>query len=371
MIAWLLGAINSFNLIDGIDGLAGSVGVVFSITFGLIAFYYECYLDSLIALALAGSLLGFLRYNFSPATIYLGDAGSMLIGLVLGTIALRCTLKQTAGLAFAVPLAIWSIPMFDAMAAVIRRKLTGRSIYATDRGHIHHVLLTRGMNAAQAVALISGLCVITSAGAMISLYFDIEWFGVAVVVVVIGLLVATRVFGHVEFLLVNTRLFGFGRYLAPLTGRNTAGTHHASLNIQGTRRWEKLWASLIESADHYRIVKMRLNLSLPRMHEEFYAIWNREGRQPRELLWSVDLPLVVDGLPMGRLCVTGLQDLADSACTEMGEFLEHAASFEAQVVALIRQQGFSPAMPEAASPGDANDRLQPAAAPQVPASTQG
>ena len=89
-VAWLLGAINSFNLIDGIDGLAGSVGVVFSLTFGLIALWTGNHLDSVLAFALAGSLLGFLRYNLPPATIHLGGAGSMLIGLILGTIALRC-----------------------------------------------------------------------------------------------------------------------------------------------------------------------------------------------------------------------------------------------------------------------------------------
>ncbi len=371
-IAWLLGAINSFNLIDGIDGLAGSVGVVFSITFGLIALYTGDNLDSLIAFALAGSLLGFLRFNFPPATIYLGDAGSMLIGLILGTIALRCTLKQTASLAFAAPLAIWSIPMFDAMAAIVRRKLTGRSIYATDRGHFHHVLLTRGMNTAQAVSLITGLCVVTSAGAMVSLYYDIEWFGILVVMAVIGLLIATRIFGHVEFLLVNTRLLGFGRFLAPLTGRGAVGVRNASLNIQGTGRWERLWGDLIESADRFGVIKMQLNLSLPRLHEEFYAIWSREGRPPRETLWSVDVPLVVDDLPMGRLCVSGLQHAADSACPEMCEFLEYAATFEAQLAALIRQQSMPATTPAEGLPGETDGLPQAATiSNQVPAPTRG
>lgn len=132
-VVWLLGAINSFNLIDGVDGLAGSVGVIFSISLGCMALMTDQYLDAIIAFSLAGALLGFLRYNFAPASIYLGDTGSMFIGLVLGTIALRCSMKQAATLAFAAPLAIWSIPMFDSMAAVLRRKLTGRSIYATGR----------------------------------------------------------------------------------------------------------------------------------------------------------------------------------------------------------------------------------------------
>ncbi len=218
-VVWLLGAINSFNLIDGVDGLAGSVGVIFSLALGCMALLTDQYLDAIIAFSLAGSLLGFLRYNYSPAVIYLGDTGSMFIGLVLGTIALRCSMKQAASLAFAAPLAIWSIPMFDSMAAVLRRKLTGRSIYATDRGHIHHVLLTRGLNAPQAVLLIAGLCLITSVGAVASLYYDNEWLGMGVVLAVIGMLVATRWFGHVELLLLNTRLSGFGRFIAPFSAR--------------------------------------------------------------------------------------------------------------------------------------------------------
>ena len=195
--------------------------------------------------------------------------------------------------------------MFDAAAAIVRRKLTGRSIYATDRGHIHHVLLTRGMSATQAVALITGLCIVTSAGAMISLYFDLEWIGVAVVIAVIGLLAATRVFGHVEFLLVNARLFGFGRHLSPLAKSNGAGVRNATLSIQGSRQWEGLWGELVESADRFRIVKMQLNLSLPRLHEEFFATWSRDGRHQKELLWDFEIPLVIDEVPVGRMCVSG------------------------------------------------------------------
>ena len=340
-IAWLLGAINSFNLIDGVDGLAGSVGFVFSMTFGLIALFMGDSLDALIAFSLAGALLGFLRFNFPPATIYLGDAGSMLIGLALGTIALRCTVKQSAALAFAAPLAIWSIPMFDAMAAIIRRKLTGRSIYATDRGHIHHVLLTRGMKASQAVALITCLCALTSAGALISLYYRQEWIGVCVVLAIISLLVVTRVFGHVEFLLVNTRLFGFGRLFSTFTGKRDTGIRKTSLSIQGTGKWEQLWGAMIEMADRFQIVNMQLNLSLPRQHEEFFATWSRAGRHNRELLWTVQVPLLVDQTPVGRLNASGQQKDA-SATTEMNEFLDFVESFESQLTALVREGQSSP-----------------------------
>jgi UDP-GlcNAc:undecaprenyl-phosphate GlcNAc-1-phosphate transferase len=294
------------------------------------------YLDAVIVFALAGALLGFLRFNFSPAVIYLGDTGSMIIGLVLGTIALRCSMKQAATLAFAAPLAIWSIPLFDSFAAVMRRKLTGRSIYATDRGHIHHVLLTRGLNAPQVVGLIGSLCLLTSAGAVAGLYFENEWLGVGVVLTVIGLLVLTRLFGNVELLLLNARLAGFGRFIAPFSGDPKSDVSHTSLSLQGSGRWEELWRALVESAERFHLVKMRLNLSLPRLHEDFFANWQRSGNHRRELLWQADIPLVVDDVPIGRLSVTGLQD-ASSASAEMSQFIDFVEVLESQLRAMIQQ----------------------------------
>lgn len=334
-VIWLLGAINSFNLIDGVDGLAGTVGVIFSATLGIMALMSYQYLDAIIAFALAGALLGFLRYNYAPATIYLGDAGSMFIGLVLGTIALRCSMKQAASLAFAVPIAIWAIPMFDSLAAVMRRKLTGRSIYATDRGHIHHVLLTRGLNATQAVGLIGALCLVTSAGAVLSLYYEKEWIGIASVLSVIALLIFTRMFGHVELLLLNKRLFGLGRFVSPFASDENVS--QTSVNLQGDRSWEDLWGALVESAERFHLVKMRLNLAMPKLHEDFFATWKRAGNHHRDLLWQVDIPLVVDGLPVGRLSVTGLQN-ADSASGEMSQFIDFVESLESQLRSIIQHE---------------------------------
>ena len=108
----------------------------------------------------------------------------MFIGLVLGTIALRSTLKEAATVAFAGPLAILAIPFFDSLAAILRRKLTGRSLYSTDRGHIHHRLLTRGLSHPQAVMVIGGLCLITGGGSLASVFFNREWIGMLVVFVV-------------------------------------------------------------------------------------------------------------------------------------------------------------------------------------------
>ena len=89
----------------------------------------------IVAIAFAGSLLGFLRFNFSPAKIFLGDTGSMLTGLVVGTLTIQGSLKGPGTVLLATPLAVWAIPILVSGAAVVRRKLNGRSVYSTDRGH--------------------------------------------------------------------------------------------------------------------------------------------------------------------------------------------------------------------------------------------
>src|SRR5262249_39558255 len=126
--------------IDGIDGLASGVGLILSLSLSWMAFLNGHFVEAFLLSAMAGGVLGFLRYNFPPAKIFLGDAGSMLIGLWLGANSLQAAVKGPAAVGLAAPLAVWTVPLLDTFAAIARRKLTGRSIYTTDRGHLHHCL---------------------------------------------------------------------------------------------------------------------------------------------------------------------------------------------------------------------------------------
>ena len=128
---------------------------------------------------MAAALLGFLRYNFPPASIYLGDTGSMLIGLVIGSLAIKSSLKGPATAALAAPLAVLAIPILDTMAAIFRRKLTGRSIYTTDRGHLHHCLLSIGFSKVAVLVLVSSFCLLAVAGAYLSIILNSEWLAVS------------------------------------------------------------------------------------------------------------------------------------------------------------------------------------------------
>ena len=141
-----------------------------------------------------------------PATVYMGDAGSMLIGLVIGALAISAELKgpATAGLGASVALVL--LPMIDTTAAVVRRRLTGRGLATTDRGHLHHVLVRGGLSVRRALVVVAGLALIASAGALASTALNNDLFALIAVAGVVVTLVATRLFGHAEFRLIRQSL---------------------------------------------------------------------------------------------------------------------------------------------------------------------
>jgi len=330
-VLWLLAAVNSLNLIDGMDGLATTVGLIFSITIGVMSLTTGRWLEAVIAFCLAGSLMGFLRHNWPPAKIYLGDSGSMLIGLVLGTLAIRCDLKDATSMAVSAPVAIFAIPFIDSAAALIRRKLTGRSLYATDRGHIHHRLLTQNFSNRQVLLLIAGLCTITCVGSIAGLYFE-KPFGLLAFGLVLLILVGTRLFGHAELMLLNNRIAGFGRRFIP--GEEPRSS---TLRLQGSLEWEDVWNALVESASKFKFTKIRLNLYLPHIHEDFFATWQRRSRSHSDQRWNVQLPLVVDGTIVGVLKVTGVQD-GESVAPSLSAFAELVEPLELQLGEMLRKR---------------------------------
>src|SRR5262249_15282924 len=141
-----------------------------------------------------------------PARIFMGDAGSMVVGLVVGVLGIQSSLKAPATVALVAPLAVLTIPFLDTAAAIVRRKLTGRSIYATDRGHLHHCLLRRGYSTRVVLAWVSLFCVLTGAGALASLALKNELLAFCTALTVVAVLIVTRFFGHAEFQLIRKRL---------------------------------------------------------------------------------------------------------------------------------------------------------------------
>ncbi len=334
---WLVGATNALNLIDGMDGLATSVGIVLSLAISVMAIMTGHQIDALVAMAIAGSLTGFWVYNSSPASIFLGDAGSMLIGLVLGTLAIRCSLKGPATIALVAPTALLAVPILDVSMAILRRLLMGRSIYSADRGHLHHRLLNRGYNQQMTVFIISLLCAVTAAVALYAQFILNDLLAIVAVAAMVAMLVITRLFGYEEFQLIKLRTKHFFRSFVPSHRRQP---EHGQLetHLQGNAQWRELWSTLAEFAERHDLKIIRLNVHLPAHGEEYSAGWKRSNSTDDDQQWTCDLPLIAHGVPIGRLRITGTSNQHQSACISISELIYDLKPFETQMLDLLEQE---------------------------------
>lgn len=158
---WYLGMMNAINFIDGLDGLLSGLTVISGCFLTAIALGHGEAVAALVLCALVGGALGFLPYNFNPATIFLGDTGSLFIGYVFATVSIIITAKVAITVSLLIPLIVLALPVVDTAAAIFRRARAGKRITEADRGHIHHILVFRlGLNVRQAVLLIYAVCFI-------------------------------------------------------------------------------------------------------------------------------------------------------------------------------------------------------------------
>lgn len=185
--------INAFNLIDGINGLLGSVSMIVSLTFGYIFFRMEEYGLAILAVSMAGSVLGFLRYNLGKARIFMGDAGAYTIGFIVSVLAIQfielnkpsevTALVDSVGNAVpAVAIAILIIPIFDTLRVIVIRLVQGKSPFMADRNHLHHRLLDTGMTHTQATLALSAFNIV-----MIGTALSFQFIGTVELLILIGL----------------------------------------------------------------------------------------------------------------------------------------------------------------------------------------
>ncbi|AEI62619.1 MraY family glycosyltransferase [Corallococcus macrosporus] len=158
-LLWVVGVVNALNLIDGLDGLAGGVAFFGVGTNFILALSRGDVLLSLLMAALAGAILGFLVFNFNPASIFMGDTGSMFLGFVLAAVSIKTSTKSGTAVAMLVPVMALGLPIMDTLLAMVRRSLLGRPMFSADREHIHHRLMSHLVLSHRATVLVLyGLC---------------------------------------------------------------------------------------------------------------------------------------------------------------------------------------------------------------------
>jgi UDP-GlcNAc:undecaprenyl-phosphate GlcNAc-1-phosphate transferase len=299
--------------------------------------------EAVILAALSGALLGFLPYNFPPARVYLGDAGSMLIGMLVGALAIRASLKGPTAVGLAAPLAIWTIPLLDTFAAIIRRKLTGRSIYTTDRGHLHHCLQQATGSTRRTLYVVTLACAATCMGGLASLSLKNDLFAVISAAMVMTILVITRSFGHGEVSLLTAKLRSFLRTLSPAARNGNASPHQHAVRLQGTRPWEEVWESLLQVAAEFHLTRMSFDVNIPACQEGYHVTWQRSAGPDGENLWHANIPLFVDDRPVGRLVFAGPYDgfSVSGTLTKLMEILPAVEDHFRELSLPVRPQALS------------------------------
>jgi UDP-GlcNAc:undecaprenyl-phosphate/decaprenyl-phosphate GlcNAc-1-phosphate transferase len=166
-ILWLVGVMNTFNLLDGLDGLASGIAAISGLFLSIVSIQSGNHIAAVFCLAIVGASLGFLRFNFSPAQIFMGDSGSMFLGYMIGVVSVIGVMKSTLVISLFIPILVLGIPLSDTAFTVIRRLKNKQALFKPDRGHLHHRLVGKGLSDVKATLLmyalsaILGLCAVT------------------------------------------------------------------------------------------------------------------------------------------------------------------------------------------------------------------
>src|SRR5438105_6477131 len=164
-VLWIVAIMNMVNFTDGLDGLAAGVGGIAAFTFSVIALSLGKPDPAILSAIVFGATLGFLRHNFYPARIFMGDSGALLLGFVLGAVSIQGLLKTAATVALFFPLLVLAVPILDTGFVVARRVKYGESVFEADQAHLHHRFLRRGFSQRRAAVTIWGWCISLAAAA--------------------------------------------------------------------------------------------------------------------------------------------------------------------------------------------------------------
>lgn len=197
-VLWVLAITNAFNLIDGLDGLAAGSALFSTLVAFVVGLLNGQFLITVMTIALAGAILGFLRYNFNPATIFLGDSGSLFIGFLLSALALAGAQKAPTIVAVAIPVVSFGLPILETALSILRRLISGRPVFTADREHIHHKLLQHGLTHRQVVIVLYGVSAIFALLSLFLLWPGGSSLGLVLAVLGIGIWIGVQRLGYLE-----------------------------------------------------------------------------------------------------------------------------------------------------------------------------
>jgi UDP-GlcNAc:undecaprenyl-phosphate GlcNAc-1-phosphate transferase len=283
-VLWLVGCSNAFNLIDGVDGLAAGAGLFATVTILLGGLLNGNLPLAMATLPLAGALLGFLRYNFNPASIFLGDSGSLTVGFLLGCYGIMWSQKSTTVLGMTAPLMALAVPLLDTGVSIARRFLRQQPVFAGDAGHIHHRLLARGLTPRRVALLLYGACGLAAAMSLLASVRANKFAGVVIVLFCGAAWIGVQHLGYVEFGVVG-RMFVDGAFRRQLNGQIALQALEETLTK--TQDSQAHWIALCEICRRFGFTRVELRVNGSFRSEVLLGTDGAAG-------WSLSIPLADD-----------------------------------------------------------------------------
>jgi len=198
-VIWVIALINTINLIDGLDGLAAGLTAISAFVLLCIALFKRDIVSVFLAISLLGSVSGFLRYNFYPAKTFMGDTGSMFLGLILSVISMHGINKMATAVALMIPITALGIPIYDTLFSIVRRMLSARHVFSADRQHLHYRLLNLGITHKHVVLLLYFIGLYFGIVSYLFVLIPVEFAFVLLILLGMGVFLGVKAIGFIEY----------------------------------------------------------------------------------------------------------------------------------------------------------------------------
>lgn len=289
-VIWIVGVINAMNLIDGLDGLASGVALLAVLTNLIVAAAGDRLLMVLFMCCLGGAILGFLLYNFNPASIFMGDSGSMFLGFVLATTSITANTKSYAVVAMATPILALGLPLMDTLIAIVRRRARGVPAFSADKEHIHHRLLKRGFSHRQTVVILYAASALFALFALGVTFANRVQATLLLLAVGVAVVVVMRILGYSTL---------FGSDLLTIRRKNRrirAQAFSVAEGLRSARDFSEVWMELQPIALPLEASELRLEATPDRRER-----WRHPGGDAISSEQAIELSRA--GVTRGRLSI--------------------------------------------------------------------
>lgn len=311
-IFWMVLVTNAVNLIDGMDGLAGGVVVLAGGTLFIMSVIEDNVLSAVLLACVVGATMGFLAYNVNPATIFLGDAGSLTLGFLLALTAVHSSQKSYTLFSIVAAMMALGLPIFDLGLAVVRRFLSGQPIFRADQHHVHHRLLRMGLSQSQSVVVLFAGAIVLEGLALVFIYADDRLSALAIAALAPLIIVVVRYLGYDRLILSARR----ARVLEGVEQAASEGTRSLlQVRRSSTHDFAELWSRIEVVADELGLEQVRLEVTDPAVRDlvggQREWAWSQTGTRTEgravhlQALWTTDAVLTIGDRRLGRLEVSG------------------------------------------------------------------